>query len=382
MAVGVSEPPPRATDAAGPDDPGNGQRALPCLPAGPARAHPGRAGRLLDLAAADVRDRRGDRAGPLLRPRPRDLRGNGAGRDHGGRRVPLPPSRPRRRPLRRPERDGEGRDRRGPRGGNPHHPARHLLPPRRDRARRRRASSCASPTAPPTPGPSGSTGSRSPRWPGSERRSTAFARSTRRPRPGWRPSPPSDPGRSTPMSPSSRPRTTTALAAYGKTPTALLAEAGALSERFTAVHATHLDEPTSPLLGGAGCGICLCPTTERDLADGVGPARRLAQAGARLSLGTDSHALIDLFEEARAVELDERLESGIRGGHSAAELLRAATAGRRRRHRLARGRRDRPGRARRPGDRRPRRGAPGGDHRRTTPSSQWSSPPPPQTCAT
>jgi formiminoglutamate deiminase len=115
-------------------------------------------------------------------------------------------------------------------------------------------------------------------------------------------------------------------AAYGKTPTTMLADAGALSERFTAVHATHLEENDFAALGGARCGICLCPTTERDLADGVGPARRLAQAGARLCLGTDSHALIDIFEEARAVELDERLESGVRGRHSAAELLRAATA--------------------------------------------------------
>ena len=115
-------------------------------------------------------------------------------------------------------------------------------------------------------------------------------------------------------------------AAYSRSPTALLAEAGALSGRFTAVHATHLDAVDVDLLGGGGCGVCLCPTTERDLADGVGPARRLAEAGARLSLGTDSHALIDVFEEARAVELDERLETGVRGGHSAAELLRAATA--------------------------------------------------------
>jgi formiminoglutamate deiminase len=115
--------------------------------------------------------------------------------------------------------------------------------------------------------------------------------------------------------------------AYGMTPTALLAEAGALSERFTAVHATHLDEADFALLGNGGCGVCLCPTTERDLADGVGPARRLADAGARLSVGSDSQASIDLFEEARAVELDERLESGVRGRHSAAELLRAATAG-------------------------------------------------------
>ena len=116
------------------------------------------------------------------------------------------------------------------------------------------------------------------------------------------------------------------LAAYGRTPTAVLAEAGALSERFTAVHATHLADRDFELLGRR-CGVCLCPTTERDLADGVGPARRLAEAGARLSVGTDSHALIDPFEEARAIELDERLASGVRGGNTAAELLRAATAG-------------------------------------------------------
>ncbi len=115
--------------------------------------------------------------------------------------------------------------------------------------------------------------------------------------------------------------------AYGMTPTALLGKAGALSGRFTAVHATHLAGDDFELLGGTECGVCLCPTTERDLADGVGPARRLVEAGARLSLGTDSHAQIDPFEEARAVELDRRLESGERGGHSAGELLSAAAAG-------------------------------------------------------
>ncbi len=117
------------------------------------------------------------------------------------------------------------------------------------------------------------------------------------------------------------------LSAYGITPTRLLADAGALSRGFTAVHATHIADGDLELLGGQGCGVCLCPTTERDLADGVGPARRLAEAGAGLSLGTDSNALIDVFEEARAVELDERLVTGLRGGHSAAGLLRAATAG-------------------------------------------------------
>jgi formiminoglutamate deiminase len=116
------------------------------------------------------------------------------------------------------------------------------------------------------------------------------------------------------------------LAAHGRTPAALLAEAGALSHRFTAVHATHLTDDDVALLGGAGVTACLCPTTERDLADGIGPARRLADAGAALAVGSDSQAVIDLFEEARAIELDERLATGIRGAHRAEDLLRAATA--------------------------------------------------------
>jgi formiminoglutamate deiminase len=115
------------------------------------------------------------------------------------------------------------------------------------------------------------------------------------------------------------------LDAYGRTPTALLAEVGALRANFTAVHATHLDASDVSLLGGAAACCCVCPTTERDLADGVGQMRRLRDAGASLSLGSDSHAVIDLFEEARAVELDERLESGERGHHDAAALMRAAS---------------------------------------------------------
>jgi formiminoglutamate deiminase len=117
------------------------------------------------------------------------------------------------------------------------------------------------------------------------------------------------------------------VAAYGRTPAEVLADAGALDRSFTAVHATHVTDRDVGLLGTTGCGICLCPTTERDLADGVGPARRLHDAGTSLCLGSDSHAIIDPFEEARAVELDERLVTGERGIHAPADLLRHATAG-------------------------------------------------------
>ena len=115
------------------------------------------------------------------------------------------------------------------------------------------------------------------------------------------------------------------MAAYGRTPAHVLADAGALGPRSTMVHATHLTHDDVRLLGGSGTGACFCPTTERDLADGIGPARPLADAGSPLSLGSDSHAVIDLFEEARAVELDERLASRQRGHFTAGELLTAAT---------------------------------------------------------
>jgi formiminoglutamate deiminase len=114
-------------------------------------------------------------------------------------------------------------------------------------------------------------------------------------------------------------------AAYSRTPAEVLALHGVLGPMTTAVHATHLNEGDIRLLGSTGTHACFCPTTERDLGDGVGPSRRLHVAGAPLTLGSDSHAVIDLFEEMRAVELDERLASQQRGHWSAAELLTAAS---------------------------------------------------------
>ena len=115
------------------------------------------------------------------------------------------------------------------------------------------------------------------------------------------------------------------LAATGRTPAALASSAGVLGPRTTAVHATHLTGDDVALLGATGTAVCLCPTTERDLADGIGPALALADAGSPLCLGSDSHAVVDLFEEARAVELDERLATGRRGHHRPADLLAAAS---------------------------------------------------------
>ena len=260
---------------------------------------------------------------------------------HERRRVPLPPPRARRHALRRPERDG----------------------PRRARRRARRPGSgsrCSTPAtctagiaalprrATPARGPSARRRARrARRRRGSAPRSTACARSTRTPRAvvaAWA----AGAGRCTPTSPSSRPRTRHASPRTARTPTALLADAGALGADFTAVHATHLTDDDVALLGGAARRLPLPDDRARPRRRHRARAARCADAGAALAIGTDSHAVIDLFEEARAIELDERLATGVRGTHRARRPAARRDRRRLRRARLARGRPARARRARRP----------------------------------
>ena len=112
---------------------------------------------------------------------------------------------------------------------------------------------------------------------------------------------------------------------YGATPTELLDEAGLLTDRLTAVHATHLEDKDISLLGQGACTACFCPTTERDLADGIGPAFALVESGAPLALGSDQQAVIDPFEEIRGLEMHERLMSNERGRFTPDALLAAAS---------------------------------------------------------
>lgn len=96
------------------------------------------------------------------------------------------------------------------------------------------------------------------------------------------------------------------VAEHGGPPVRILAEDGILDERFVAVHATHLEDDEIAALGAAGSFACICRTTERDLGDGHCNAAALSATGARLCTGVDSHAISDPFEEARAIELDDR----------------------------------------------------------------------------
>ncbi len=112
---------------------------------------------------------------------------------------------------------------------------------------------------------------------------------------------------------------------YGCSPTELLAAHGFGGPLHTAVHATHLSDADIARLGRTRTNISFCPTTERDLADGIGPASALAAAGAQLTLGSDQNACVDLLEEARALELDDRLATLQRGRFSLAALVDSLT---------------------------------------------------------
>jgi formimidoylglutamate deiminase len=95
---------------------------------------------------------------------------------------------------------------------------------------------------------------------------------------------------------------------YGRTPMALLETEGLLSDRFTAVHAIHVTPKALPSFARTGATVCACPTTERNLGDGVVPADDYLRNEVAICLGTDSHTQIDLLEDARELEYHLRLQ--------------------------------------------------------------------------
>jgi formiminoglutamate deiminase len=114
-------------------------------------------------------------------------------------------------------------------------------------------------------------------------------------------------------------------AAFGVTPLQLLADEGVLGPATTAVHAVHIDRGDAELLARSGTSVCVCPSTEHDLADGIAPAATLRDDGVPITLGSDQHVRIDLFAEAQVLEGDQRATSLQRGRFSPDELLEAMT---------------------------------------------------------
>ena len=97
------------------------------------------------------------------------------------------------------------------------------------------------------------------------------------------------------------------LREYGRTPVELVGGAGLLGPDWTAVHATHTTAEEIAMLAEAGATICACPTTERNLGDGVFAADQAMMRGVRIALGSDSQAQIDPLEDARELDYHLRL---------------------------------------------------------------------------
>ncbi|GAC1423068.1 MAG: formimidoylglutamate deiminase [Ktedonobacteraceae bacterium] len=96
-------------------------------------------------------------------------------------------------------------------------------------------------------------------------------------------------------------------ASYGCTPIELLERFGALGPHTTIIHATHANETELGLLAHYGCTVCVCPTTEGDLGDGIAPYDAFMQKDILLAIGADSNTRLDPFEELRWAEYSARM---------------------------------------------------------------------------
>jgi formimidoylglutamate deiminase len=119
---------------------------------------------------------------------------------------------------------------------------------------------------------------------------------------------------------------------YGLTPVALLGKEKLLGPDFTAVHAIHTSPEEVRMLADEGVTICSCPTTERNLGDGVIVADHAMKENVRIALGSDSQAQIDPLEDARELDYHLRLQyeqrailDQINGQSLAARLFDCAT---------------------------------------------------------
>lgn len=123
------------------------------------------------------------------------------------------------------------------------------------------------------------------------------------------------------------------LRAWGVRPVRWLLDRFDVDERWCLVHATHVNDGETHDLAASGAVVCLCPSTEANLGDGLFPLERFLRAGGRIAIGSDSQATIDPFEELRWLEYGQRLASESRNvaaveeSHVGEELFRRALAG-------------------------------------------------------
>jgi formimidoylglutamate deiminase len=123
------------------------------------------------------------------------------------------------------------------------------------------------------------------------------------------------------------------LASYGRRPVRWLLENVAVDESWCLVHATHMDHDETENLAGSGAVVCLCPSTEANLGDGLFPLYDFLRHGGAIAIGSDSHVSINPFEELRWLEYGQRLTlqsrnvAALEDAHVGRELFLRAFAG-------------------------------------------------------
>jgi formimidoylglutamate deiminase len=123
------------------------------------------------------------------------------------------------------------------------------------------------------------------------------------------------------------------LAAYGRRPVRWLLENFEVDNKWCLVHATHMDYDETESLAKTGAVVCLCPSTEANLGDGLFPLHDFLSANGTIAIGSDSHVSINPFEELRWLEYGQRLASRSRNvaslqeAHVGRELFLRALAG-------------------------------------------------------
>ncbi|HSM30934.1 MAG TPA: amidohydrolase family protein, partial [Woeseiaceae bacterium] len=123
------------------------------------------------------------------------------------------------------------------------------------------------------------------------------------------------------------------LAAYERRPVRWLLENVGVDEHWCLVHATHMDADETQRLAESGAVVCVCPSTEANLGDGLFPLADYLAHGGRLAIGSDSHISINPFEELRWLEYGQRLATqtrnvtSLRTAHVGRELFERAVEG-------------------------------------------------------
>lgn len=123
------------------------------------------------------------------------------------------------------------------------------------------------------------------------------------------------------------------LDVMGARPVEWLLENFDVDESWCLVHATHVDEIELSAIAKCRAVVCLCPSTEANLGDGLFPLQRFLEEDGQIAIGSDSHVSINPFEELRWLEYGQRLVSqrrnvaAIRRAQTGRSLFESAVTG-------------------------------------------------------